>query len=159
MKKLYTLIIVIMILCFNGCGKSDNGLIKQLFGIDVSDYQLINSDNTLSNLKYGGALAIKLNVKKDQMDKFISEIKEVQFNLVGDKTNYDNPVKNTTGMEINDNMIIYERLGSVKRTILLAAKPKTVMSMVIYSECIDGVYEVTMDYSEQELEQKKGIVR
>jgi|GEM_PF-5371130 hypothetical protein len=152
MKKRYILIIGIMILCILGCGnpssKNDTKLIKQVFGIDEKKYELITVDNKLFKRKYDGSLIIKLNVHKDQMDMFKSEIKKAGFFLPTDEENYDICIKNAIGIKVTSNDTIYERMGSVKRKISVALEPMTVMSFVYYSKCIDNIYQVYMIYVE-----------
>ena len=56
--------------------KSDKMLIKYLFGVSKTDYEIINVDNTLSNFHYMGNYKVKIRVKEDDMESFIKEIEK-----------------------------------------------------------------------------------
>ena len=130
---------------------TEKGWTKKLFGIDESDYELITRDNQLSRFEYSGEYTMKIIVHKDQMDSFISDIKSVDFYLEEDHNDAITTfVKNTTGVAMDSNCKLYWRMGAVRRNILFESmEPKTVESIVLCSECVDGDYEVYLVYVEQ----------
>ena len=58
--------------------------------------------------------------------------------------------KNITGREMKKDDVIYERLSSVQRKItnIFASEPKTVGRYVMYSEAVNGSYEIDLAYLE-----------
>lgn len=109
--------------------------------------------NELSHWDYGGSYEVVIRVKEEDMKYFIKEI-EKNFYLVEvgeeNKALYRNIVANIMGRELAENDIIYERLSSIKRRLIdiFEGKPKTITKYVIYSNDVDGVYEIKMKYNE-----------
>ena len=88
MKKIYVFIggfvvVGLIVLCLYIFRPVDERkLTKQLFGIDEDEYQVISRDNRLRKDKYDGSYNIILNVKDNQMESFLSEIKGAGFLLL-----------------------------------------------------------------------------
>lgn len=134
---------------------SDKTLIRHLFGVSSTDYEIIHVDNTLSQFHYMGGYDVKIRVKEEDMDKFISEIEDTVSSspLDEEMKSYDMysvVFRNITGREMKEDDVIYERLSSVQRRIIniFASEPKTVCRYVMYSEAVDGSYEIDLAYSE-----------
>ena len=133
--------------------KSDKMLIKHLFGVSKTDYEIINVDNTLSNYNYMGDYKVKIRVKEEDMESFIKEIEKKVYILDIDKYNiemYSDLFKDITGREYKNNDVIYDKYGSVRRIIIkfYERRPKTVYTYVMYSEAVDGIYEIDLAYLE-----------
>ena len=129
----------------------ESKLTKQLFGIVEDEYKVISRDNQLSKNEYGGSYNLILKVKEDQMEVFLSEIQGAGYGLqdIEESLKYDSIfIKNTTGLELNDKMKVYMYMGAVKRSIFYASVPKTVIGDIVYSQCVDGYYEVNLCYVE-----------
>lgn len=135
--------------------KSDKMLIKHLFGVSKTNYEIINVDNTLSNYHYLGGYEVKIRVKEEDMESFINEIERtVSSSPLSEDTkkheSYSALFRNITGKEMKENDVIYKRFNSVQRNIIniFATKPKTVGIYVMYSEPVDGIYEIDLAYLE-----------
>ncbi len=133
---------------------TEKGWTKKLFAIDESKYELVFREDQLSKFEYGGSYTIKIRVREEQMDSFISDIQSAPMYLLSedeevDPKAYNVVVKNITGEDMDSNSKLYIYEGALKRKIQLPlAEPKTVMSSVYYSESVDGVYEVYLSYAE-----------
>ena len=149
MKKVFVVLMVLIIMGLSACGKeSRKEMIETFFGINEDDYEVILVENTLKDDEYDGAYYVELGVKKDQMEKFITEIKEAGFFLAEDTYAYRNVIKNRSDIEYNENVIVYTRLGSVKRKVNDPSEPMTVESFVIFEETDSEKYVVYMSYLE-----------
>ena len=133
--------------------KSDKMLIKHLFGVSKTDYEIINVDNTLSNYNYMGDYKVKIRVKEEDMESFIKEIEKKVYILDIDKYNiemYSDIFNDIKGREFKASDVIYEKFSSVRRIIIkfYESRPKTVYTYVMYSEAVDGIYEIYLAYLE-----------
>lgn len=121
-----------------------NKLIEQIFGVSKSEYEIIQENNGLDSKEYGGSYQVKLSIKKENMKTFIDEI-EKEFSIPEDVDYF----VNNKGNYIGENDIFYVRMGSVKRVIEEAEFiPKTCSSYIVFSEAINGFFEVEMEYLE-----------
>ncbi len=156
MKKKYIIrgivVVGLIALCFYIFSPLDGRkLTKQVFGIDENEYKVISRDNKLKKHKYDGSYKIILQVKDNQMDTFLSEIQSASYCLRDINESYEGYstyIKSTIGLELNDKMQLYIYGGSTKRSIFYARKPRTVEGIVVYSQCVDGYYEVYLYYWE-----------
>lgn len=135
--------------------KSDKMLIKHFFGVNKTDYEIVNIDNTLSNSQYTGEYKVKIRVKEDNIKYFIKEIeKTVSESPLSEDIKshemYSDLFKDITGRELKSNDTIYQKFSSVRRIIIndLGNRPKTVYTYVMYSEAVDGIYEIDLVYTE-----------
>lgn len=153
------IIVSIFVVVQKNLNKKDNDkkLVKQIFGIDLNDYQVMEINNSLYPNKYDGKYAVKLKVKEEQIDVFISKIKEAGFyQLIKDGSEEEKEiyysqepiVKNLSGKDIEDVNLVFSYMGDVKRHISLSNPPKTVMGDIVCSKYEDGDYEVNMQYYE-----------
>lgn len=134
---------------------SDKTLIRDLFGVGSINYEIINVDNTLSDNEYGGSYEVRIRIKEEDMNSFISDIQNTVSSspLDEEMKSYEATrvvFRNITGREMKQEDVIYERLSSVQRRItnVFASKPKTVCRYVMYSEAVDGSYEIDLAYLE-----------
>lgn len=149
MRKVFTVLMVLIIMGLSACGKeSRKEMIETFFGINEDDYEVISVENTLKDDEYDGAYYVELGVEKDQMEKFITEIEDAGFFLVEDTYFYRYVIKNMTDMEYNENVIVYDRLSTVKRKVNDPSEPINIESFVIYEETDSEKYVVYMSYVE-----------
>ena len=149
MKKVFVVLMVLIIMGLSACGKeSRKEMIETFFGINEDDYEVISVENTLKEDEYNGAYYVELGVEKDQKEKFITEIEEAGFFLVEDSYDYRYVIKNMTDMEYNENVIVYDRLSTVKRKVNDPSEPINIESFVIYEETDSEKYVVYMSYVE-----------
>lgn len=149
MRKVFTVLMVLIIMGLSACGKeSRKEMIETFFGINEDDYEVISVENTLKDDEYDGAYYVELGVEKNQMEKFITEIKEAGFFFVEDSYDYRYVIKNMTDMEYNENVIVYDRLSTVKRKVNDPSEPINIESFVIYEETDNEKYVVYMSYVE-----------
>ena len=149
MRKVFTVLMVLIIMGLSACGKeSRKEMIETFFGINEDDYEVISVENTLTDDEYDGAYYVELGVEKDRMEKFITEIKDAGFFLVVDRYYYRYVIKNMTDMEYNENVIVYDRLSTVKRKVNDPSEPINIESFVIYEETDSEKYVVYMSYVE-----------
>ena len=130
---------------------SDKMLIRHLFGVNKTDYEIINVDNTLSNYHYRGGYKVKIRVKEKDMESFIKEIEKTVGYPESDYDESDIVVfRNITGREMEENDVMHRTFGSLNRSIInvFATGAKTVGKTVVYSESVDGSYEIYLKYSE-----------
>ncbi|MBQ3545560.1 MAG: hypothetical protein IJA34_11355 [Lachnospiraceae bacterium] len=134
---------------------SDKALIGDLFGVSSINYEIIHVDNTLSDNEYGGSYEVKIRIKEEDINSFISDIESTVSSspLDEEMKSYESTgviFKNITGREMKKDDVIYERLSSVQRKItnIFAAEPKTVLRYVMYSEAVNGSYEIDLAYLE-----------
>ena len=134
---------------------SDKALIGDLFGVSSINYEIIHVDNTLSDNEYGGSYEVKIRIKEEDINSFISDIESTVSSspLDEEMKSYESTgviFKNITGREMKKDDVIYERLSSVQRKItnIFASEPKTVVRYVMYSEAVNGSYEIDLAYLE-----------
>lgn len=160
------LIFIILLVVFLCKSPGDEELIAQLFGISETEYIIVSVENELDPLEYNGSYTVILDVKEEQMDAFITEIKNV-FSIVknsgtaqeeeytlwedepGVREMYRTVIRNVFQIKISDKDIIYESSSSVRRkTLINTLKPYTTCSYLVYSDPTDGIYKVYICYLE-----------
>lgn len=142
----FCLMIVVIVCLINS--KTDEEMIKQLFDLDVSDYEIIEVNNELRWFDYGGRYKIQMTIEKEQLDDFIASVEEYYW-LADDSDGYKTVFRNLTGREWTENDIFYESLSSPKRNLgPFVGKPKTVSRHIIISESDNSDYSVEMYYLE-----------
>lgn len=79
-KKIVMICFIILIFLYSLViyieNRSDSLILKKIFGINKSKYQIIDVKNELSNFEYGGSYEIIISVKED-MEKFIEEVEKI----------------------------------------------------------------------------------
>lgn len=116
-------------------GPGERDLIRQIFGFDLDEYEVINVDCELDPFIHGGHLWIDVMVREEQMDQFQSEMEAAGFR---------------SGEGILKGQTTWHCLIDRERETLNHSLPpyNPIIHNISYFDPEDGVYEVRMVYSE-----------
>ena len=141
--------LVIIIISIKFYAVSDKQLIKQLFEISETDYEIVEVKNELNYFLYTGCYDVTVRVKEEDMESFIKEVEKLCM-LPEEGADYSIVFKNISGREMKRDDVIYVGGGGVRRKIInpLAPKPKGIGIYILHSNVSDGAYEIQMSYNE-----------
>ena len=157
MKKKLSIIIPVAILlialsgiiCVKVMNSDDERMITKLFGLTETKYEIVSVSNTLQTFKYDGHYTVVVRVSEEDMDTFISEV-ERKFKKMDEKTKFyfDTYIRNSFGVEVNEEHVFYIYMGPVMRPAIALTQPKTAGGGILFGKPVDGVYEIGISYSE-----------
>ena len=149
-KKLIVLIILSVFFVFEFIVYTLNAKVtcKKMFGIDESDYVVMDVNNSLSVFKSGGRYRITIGVNEEQLPFVIDSLEKKNLKLMDD--NYDSAViiEDLWGLDIKNVERFYKDTRFSRRTFIsYLTSPVMSYRWAIISKNKEGYY-VTLLYME-----------
>lgn len=156
-KKKVAMILAILVIVFFLIVNSKYAMAKKIFGISMTNYDVVKVEKSLDPFSYNGKYLVVLELNEKQLESFCKEIKE-KFGEGYNKSKYEKEYgeeaiklpQKIIGSQITEDAVIYMRSIPKQRVVLnlFAGAPKTVNVWIVYMPVEEGKYQAWLSYAE-----------
>ena len=134
---------LVVAICINNSYRID----ERIFGVDTGLYEVVEEKNSLRPFTYNGSYSIIINVKEDELEKFLSELDNRFFLEKELETDSCSVVlERKYEIQIDERWQVYVYMGTPKWKAISFTKPKTQEYYVAVAPLDDGVHKVYLHY-------------